>query len=78
MNAGLEASEDYLKLWHCYLDYLRRRLVTSNFENQSEEVKETRMEEMRETFQKAINQIYDCNYNTKESTSESTFLSIFT
>ncbi len=60
MNAGLETSEDYLQLWHCYLDYLRRRLASSNFETQSDEVKEAKMEEMRELFQKAINQIFDC------------------
>ena len=60
MNSGLESSEDYLQLWHCYLDYLRRKLVTSNFENLSQEEKEAKMEEIREIFQKAINQIYDC------------------
>jgi hypothetical protein len=60
MNAGLETSEDYLQLWHVYLDYLRRRLVSSNFEAQSDQVKEAKMEEIRDTFQKAINQIFDC------------------
>ena len=60
MNSGLQTSEDYLQMWHSYLDYLRRSFVRLNQEELSEETKNAKVEELRETFQKAINQIYDC------------------
>lgn len=63
MNSSLETSEDYLKLWHAYLDYLRRSMLV-NYERESDESKkETVAETLRETFQKAINQLYECTYN---------------
>ena len=60
MNSGLQTSEDYLHMWHSYLDYLRRSFLGLNQEEMSKETKEAKEEELRETFQKAINQIYDC------------------
>ena len=63
MNAGLQTSEDYLQMWHFYLDYLRRLLVPHE-ENMDEVLKlkrDTQVEELRDTFQKAINQLYECN-----------------
>ena len=55
MNAGLQTSDDYLLVWHSYLDFLKRSFISS-----SQETKETQIEELRDTFQKAINQIYEC------------------
>lgn len=60
MQAGLQSSDDYLELWHAYLGYLRRHLL-SNFEKEPDESKEKITEEIRDTFQKAINQLFDCN-----------------
>lgn len=60
MQAGLQSSEDYLELWHAYLAYLRRQLL-SNYDNETDESKEKIAEELRDTFQKAINQLFDCN-----------------
>jgi len=60
MNAGLQSSDDYLQVWHSYLDYLRRSLIPINQELDSEkkQQRETQMEELRDTFQKAIDQQY--------------------
>jgi hypothetical protein len=59
MNSGLETSEDYLQLWHSYLDYLRRTL---NFDSLNDEERDSKIEEMRDIFQKAINQMFDCKF----------------
>lgn len=56
MNAGLQTSDDYLQIWHAYLDFMKRLYLKS--ETKSEE----KVEELREIFQKAINQLFDCNY----------------
>lgn len=55
MNAGLQTSDDYLQIWHAYLDFLRRLYIKSE-----ETDKTAQIEELRETFQKAINQLFDC------------------
>lgn len=60
MSSGLETGEDYLKLWHAYLDYLRRSML-ANFETETEAKKEEIMETIRDTFEKAISQLYECN-----------------
>lgn len=59
MSSGLLTSEDYLQMWHSYLDYLRRSLLT-NFETEDQQRKDEITEELRDTFQKAINQLFDC------------------
>lgn len=61
MNVGLEKSTDYLQLWHFYLDYLRRSLLL-NFDEETESRKEEIVEEIRDTFHKAINQLFECIY----------------
>lgn len=64
MSSGQETSEDYLKLWHAYLDYLRRSMLI-DFESKTaidESKKEEIIETIRETFEKAINQLYECKY----------------
>ncbi len=58
MNAGLQTSEDYLQLWHAYLDYLRRIILPVLSETPNEK-REEQIEELRDTFQKAINQQFD-------------------
>lgn len=60
MSSGFETSEDYLKLWHAYLDYLKRSML-ANFETETEARKEEIMETIRDTFEKAISQLYECN-----------------
>jgi hypothetical protein len=62
MNAGLQTSDDYLQIWHCYLDYLRRSLIPydENLEQELRSKRESQIEEMRDAFQKAINQLYEC------------------
>ena len=73
MNSGLQTSKDYLNVWHAYLDFLRRQftsLTTSNSNSNMETAepdsnqinKEDLIEEIRDSFQKAINQLYDCKY----------------
>lgn len=59
MNAGLQTSVDYLELWHAYLDFLRRQIDFSNEVKNSGE--DEKIESLRETFQFAINQLYQCN-----------------
>jgi hypothetical protein len=61
MNAGLQTSEDYLQLWHSYLDFLRRSLPQSSDTNR--EKREAQIEELRDAFQKGINQLFDCKLN---------------
>lgn len=61
MNAGLQTSDDYLQMWHFYLDYMKRSLL-NNFDKESDQRKEQIMEELREIFQKAINQLFDCKF----------------
>ncbi|CAF0720727.1 unnamed protein product [Brachionus calyciflorus] len=58
MQAGLQTSDDYLELWHAYLGYLKRSLL-SNFDNETQEKKDLISEEIRDNFQKAINQLFD-------------------
>jgi len=58
LNSGLQTSEDYLQVWHSYLDFLKRRLD----QNKTSENYETLVEEIRDAFQKAIDQLYECNY----------------
>ena len=62
MNAGLQTSDDYLQIWHSYLDYLRRSLIPyeENLEQELRSKRESQIEEMRDAFQKAINQLYEC------------------
>jgi hypothetical protein len=58
LNSGLQTSEDYLQVWHSYLDFLKRRLD----QNKTSDNYETLVEEIRDAFQKAIDQLYECNY----------------
>ena len=58
MNAGLQTSADYLELWHAYLSFLRRQIDFSKDNKNSGE--EEKIESLRETFQFAINQLYEC------------------
>ncbi len=51
LNAGLQTSEDYLAIWHAYLDFLKRLYLKN----------ESNIDELRNYFQKAINQQFDCN-----------------
>lgn len=59
MMAGLQTSDDYLEMWHGYLGFLKRNLL-SNYENETQDKKDAIAEEIRESFQKAINQLFDC------------------
>ncbi len=59
LNSGLQTSEDYLQVWHSYLDFLRRQLE----QNETSENYEVLVEEIRDAFQKAIDQLYECNHN---------------
>ena len=65
MNAGLLTSDDYLQMWHSYLDFLRRSLIPcdENLEQTLKTKRETQVEELRDSFQKAINQLYECKYS---------------
>lgn len=67
MNAGLQTSEDYLQLWHAYLDYLRR-IITPVLNESSNEKREEQIEDLRDTFQKAINQQFDYFKNNGDPT----------
>jgi hypothetical protein len=62
MNAGLQTSLDYLQLWHLYLDYLKRLMLTNFDKETNKERREQIMDELRDVFQKAINQLFDCKY----------------
>lgn len=67
MVSGLQTSEDYLQMWHAYLGFLRRNLL-SNFEMETPERKEEITEELRDTFEKAIDQLFNCkNFITKKN-----------
>jgi hypothetical protein len=55
MNAGLQTSNDYLELWHAYIDFLRRQI---NFNDESDKLQES-IESLRSTIQLAINQLYE-------------------
>jgi hypothetical protein len=55
MNAGLQASNDYLECWHAYIDFLRRQI---NFSVDSTEKTES-VDSLRNTIQLAINQLYE-------------------
>ena len=59
LNSGLQTSEDYLNVWHHYLDFLRR---TSCAKKPNTELNEEQVEELRDAFQKAINQLFDCEF----------------
>lgn len=61
MSSGLETSDDYLKMWHSYLDYLRRSMI-ANLDGETASRKEEIMEAIRDTFEKAIVQLYECNF----------------
>lgn len=56
MNAGLQTSQDYLELWQAFLDFLKRK-INWNSENLADSI-----ESLREIFQRAINQLFQCNY----------------
>ena len=64
MNAGFNTSDEYLQMWHSYLDFLRRSLIpfTENLDQDLKTKRESQIEEMRDAFQKAINQLYECNH----------------
>jgi squamous cell carcinoma antigen recognized by T-cells 3 len=65
MNAGLQTSEDYLQIWHSYIDYLKRLLFQSSTKKEEEEEeeevtsREEQIENLRDSFQKGINQLYE-------------------
>ena len=61
MMAGLQTSDDYLEMWHGYLGFLKRSLL-SNYENENQDRKDAIAEEIRDSFQKAINQLFDCKF----------------
>ena len=63
MNAGLQTSDDYLQMWNCYIDYLRRSLIAhdDNLDQSLKLKRDAQVEELRDTFQKAINQLYECS-----------------
>ncbi len=60
LNAGLQTSEDYLQVWHSYLDFLKRTFLAK--QKVSAENNEEQIDEIRDAFQKAINQLFDCKY----------------
>ena len=60
MNSGFQAGQDYLQIWHAYLDYLRRYFVSETCSSSATANKEELIEEIRESFQKAIDQLYNC------------------
>jgi hypothetical protein len=57
LNAGLQTSDDYLQVWHCYLDFLKRSFMANKL---NENERQSQIEEIRDAFQKAINQLFDC------------------
>lgn len=57
LNSGLQTSEDYLQVWHSYLDFLKRMLTAGN-EN-LDSFDDVKAEEIRDAFQKAIDQLFD-------------------
>ena len=59
MNAGLQTSTDYLDLWHSYLDFLKRNLYSNK---EKKIVSDDEVETLRETFQTAINQLFECKF----------------
>jgi hypothetical protein len=66
MNAGFNTSDEYLQMWHSYLDFLRRSLIpfSENLDQDLKTKRESQVEDMRDAFQKAINQLYECNFFT--------------
>jgi hypothetical protein len=64
MNAGFNTSDEYLQMWHSYLDFLRRSLIpfSENLDQDLKTKRESQVEDMRDAFQKAINQLYECNF----------------
>lgn len=52
LNSALQTSDDYLQVWHAYLDFLKRGL--------DKDINEEKTEEIRDAFQKAIDQLYEC------------------
>ena len=64
MNAGFNTSNEYLQMWHSYLDFLRRSLIpfSENLDQDLKTKRESQIEEMRDAFQKAINQLYECKF----------------
>jgi hypothetical protein len=54
MIAGLQTAHDYLELWQAFLDFLRRKI------NWNSEDLLNSIESLRETFQRAINQLFQC------------------
>jgi hypothetical protein len=61
MNSGLQTSEDYLQIWHSYLDFLRRMLVPfdENLDDMLKTKRDTQIEEIRDSFRKAIEQLFE-------------------
>jgi predicted transcriptional regulator len=61
MNSGLQTSDDYLQIWHSYLDFLRRSLVPydENLDEMLKTKRETQIEELRDSFRKAIEQLFE-------------------
>lgn len=53
LNSGLQTNEDYLQVWHSYLDFLKRGLENDN------PIDENKIEEIRDAFQKAVDQLFD-------------------
>lgn len=60
LNSGLQTSEDYLQVWHSYLDFLKRMLSTGK--DNLESFDELKVEEIRDAFQKAIDQLFNCEF----------------
>ena len=57
MNVGLQSSADYLEMWHAYLDFLRRSLYSNK---EKKNVSDEEIENLRDKFKTAINQLYEC------------------
>ena len=57
MNAGLQTSEDYLQIWHSYMNFLKRNYCSNSNTNENKEIL---IEEIRDSFQKAIDQLFEC------------------
>lgn len=63
LQAGFSESSDFLRLWTEYASYLRRRIdctLTTDVLSASKEV-----EELRDTFERAIIQIEKCKRRAK-------------
>lgn len=54
LNSGLQTSNDYLLVWHAYLDFLKRGLGSAN-----SVMDEDKADEIRTAFQKAIDQLFE-------------------